>query len=90
MAEQTRGEVHPRDTTSLILGLVLLAAGVLFLVADTTGADVDARWSAPLALVAIGLAGLMSALRPRQSWESVESLEDSPLGDREPGPTAGR
>lgn len=65
MAEQTRGEVHPRDTTSFILGLLLLAAGVLFLVADTTDTDVDARWAAPVALVAIGLAGLLSALRPR-------------------------
>ncbi|MDP3714617.1 MAG: hypothetical protein Q8R60_19295 [Mycobacteriales bacterium] len=84
MAEQTRGEVHPRDTTSLILGLVLLAAGVLFLVADTTDADVDARWSAPIALVAIGLAGLLSALRPREKQDEV------PLGAQEPGPASDR
>lgn len=66
MAEQTRDGVHPRDTTSLILGLLLLLPGVLFLVADTTSADVDARWAAPVALVAIGVAGLLSALRPRE------------------------
>lgn len=67
MAEHpTTPRTHPRDTTSLILGLLLLAAGALFLVADTTDVDLDARWAAPVALVVIGLAGLASALRPRR------------------------
>lgn len=62
----TAPRTHPRDTTSLILGLLLLAAGALFLVADTTDADLDGRWVAPVVLVVIGLAGLASALRPRR------------------------
>lgn len=66
MAENVRRPLkrHGRDTTSLILGLLLLAGGVLFLIADTTDASIDARWSGPVVLVVIGLSGLLSALRP--------------------------
>lgn len=55
---------HPRDTTSLVLGLLLLGVAGLFLVADTTELAVDGRWAAPGVLVLVGVAGLLSALRP--------------------------
>lgn len=52
---------HARDTTSLVLGLLLLAPAVLFLLADTIDRTVDGRWIAPVLLVGIGVLGLLSA-----------------------------
>lgn len=55
---------HRRDTTSLLLGLLLLGSALLFLVADGTDLSVDPRWVGPVVLVVIGLAGLVPVLRP--------------------------
>lgn len=57
------GRRHGRDTLSLMSGLLLVLLALAFLVADTTDVDVDARWVAPAALLAVGAAGLLSTLR---------------------------
>ena len=56
-------ERHARDVFSLVLGLLLVAVGVLFLVVDGTGAEPDLRWLAPAVLIAIGTTGLLASLR---------------------------
>ena len=55
---------HERDTVSLMAGLLLVLLAVGFLVDDLTGLEVDGRWAAPLVLIAVGAAGLLSTLRP--------------------------
>ncbi len=55
---------HDRDTVSLMSGLLLVLLAGAFLVDDLTGLDVDGRWAAPLVLIAVGAAGLLSTLRP--------------------------
>ena len=57
------GERHPRDVLSLVLGLLLVVAGGLFLLVDAGGAELDARWVAPLVLVGVGGAGLLASRR---------------------------
>lgn len=57
------GDRHAPDVLSLLLGLLLVAAGGLFLLVDTTGADVDATWAAPAVLIGIGATGLLASLR---------------------------
>lgn len=57
------GARHARDTLSLMSGLLLVLLATAFLVADLTTVDVDARWVAPAALLAVGTAGLLSTLR---------------------------
>jgi hypothetical protein len=60
-----RHERHERDSVSLMAGLLVLLAAV-FLVDDLTGLDVDGRWAAPVVLIAVGTAGLLSTLRSAQ------------------------
>jgi hypothetical protein len=56
---------HPADAFSLVMGLLFLALGGLYLVHDLSGPDVDLRWVAPAALIAIGVAGLAASVRRR-------------------------
>jgi hypothetical protein len=57
------GDRHPRDAVSLVLGLLLATAAVLFLVVDVTDRSVDVRWVGPVALMTIGALGLAASLR---------------------------
>jgi hypothetical protein len=56
---------HRVDVVSLVFGLLLLAVAGLFLAADVGGANVDLRWAAPVALIAIGIVGLTASARRR-------------------------
>ena len=53
---------HPIDLTSLLAGLVFVALASVYLLAAATGNHVDASWVLPIALVALGLAGLAGGL----------------------------
>ena len=53
---------HPIDLTSLLAGLVFVALASVYLLAAATGNHVDASWVLPLALVALGLAGLAGGI----------------------------
>ena len=54
---------HERDAVSLMAGLLLVLVGGLYLLTDLTTLDLDARWVAPLVLIAVGVAGLASSVR---------------------------
>lgn len=56
---------HERDAVSLMGGLLLVLLAGAFLLHDLTTVEVDGRWGAPLALIAVGAAGLASTLRRR-------------------------
>lgn len=56
-------ERHERDSVSLMAGLLLVLLAGVFLVDDLTGLDVDGWWAAPVVLIAVGAAGLLSTLR---------------------------
>ena len=62
---------HERDTVSLMAGLLLVLLAVAFLVDDLTAIDVDGRWAAPVVLLAVGTAGVLSTLRPRSGRSST-------------------
>ena len=51
------------DSVSLMAGLLLVLLAGVFLVHDLTALDVDGRWAAPVVLIAVGAAGLLSSLR---------------------------
>lgn len=53
---------HDTDPLALISGILFLIVGSTYLVAEQTSADIDARWVLPVALIAVGLAGLVTSL----------------------------
>ncbi len=57
---------HERDTVSLMAGLLLVLVAAVFLVTDLTDLHVDGRWVAPVVLIVVGAAGVVSTLRPRR------------------------
>jgi hypothetical protein len=57
-------ERHDLDLSSLVVGLVFLATGVLLALDGAGWADLDLRWIAPAVLIGFGAAGLAAALRP--------------------------
>jgi hypothetical protein len=61
---------HERDTVALMAGLLLVLLAAAFLVDDLTGLDVDGRWAAPVVLLAVGAAGVLSTLRPRDESDA--------------------
>jgi hypothetical protein len=54
-------------------GLLLVLLATVFLLDDLTGFDVDGRWAAPVVLIAVGAAGLLSTLRPAMTPEERDS-----------------
>jgi len=52
-----------KDGVSLMAGVLLVLLAGVFLVDDLTAVDVDGRWAAPVVLIAVGAAGLLSTLR---------------------------
>jgi hypothetical protein len=65
---------HPFDPFALTAGAVFVGLGIWFLAA---GADVldNAHWVWPGLLVALGVAGLASALRRDEPTEPIEPEE---------------
>lgn len=64
---------HSLDLVSLVSGAVLLLVAVLFLVGAATDVSVDSGWVVPVALIAVGAAGLAGALRGRSPDDGDES-----------------
>lgn len=64
---------HDTDIVSLVAGLVLLAIAVGFLVEDLTDVSVNGGVLAPVALLVVGVAGLVVLARGRRA--------DAPLED---------
>jgi H+/Cl- antiporter ClcA len=53
---------HPFDLTSFIFGAVFGGAAATYLVADQLAWDLDGRWALPVALIALGVAGIAGAV----------------------------
>jgi hypothetical protein len=54
-------ERHETDLTSLLAGVIFVAVGATFLLDLLVDLALDPRWLAPLVLIGVGLAGLLSA-----------------------------
>ena len=70
---------HTLDPVSLVAGLVFAAVAVVYLVQAHSSVDIDGRWVLPLALIGLGVAGVLGALNSaaRQSRESHSDDEDA-------------
>jgi uncharacterized membrane protein YfcA len=66
---------HQIDATSLISGLVFAGVALVYLIAENTTLDVDVRWALPLALIGLGIGGVVGA---------VTSARRANEGDDEP------
>ena len=64
---------HPLDLTSLLAGLVFIGLAAVYLIAAATGNEVDSSWVLPIALVALGLAGLVGGIT-----RAVRRPDDAP------------
>lgn len=56
---------HERDLVSLFFGVVSIALGGLFLLSAGGAVSIDGRWALPAAIITVGAAGLLAALRQR-------------------------
>jgi hypothetical protein len=55
---------HDLDLTSLVSGVVFMTVGALFLLDLRADSSISPRWVTPFVLIGIGLAGLLSSVRP--------------------------
>jgi hypothetical protein len=62
---------HELDWVSLIAGIVFTGIAVLYLVVAGTDLNIDARIVWPVVLVALGLAGVATAVRATQREEQA-------------------
>ena len=70
---------HPFDPVSFVAGLVFVAVAVGYLFEAHSNIDVDGRWVLPLALIGLGIGGVMGALSTaaRQRREPASSISES-------------
>jgi hypothetical protein len=53
---------HRFDVTSFVLGLVVVAVAVAYLVGEYTDLRISAAWLFPAALIGLGVAGLLAGV----------------------------
>jgi len=53
---------HQMDPVSLVAGLVFAAVAAVYLIATQTDMNVDGRWVLPLALIGLGVGGVLGAV----------------------------
>ena len=58
---------HQVDATSLISGLVFAGVALVYLVAENSSLEVDVRWALPLALIGLGIGGVVGAVTSARS-----------------------
>lgn len=75
---------HSMDPVSLVAGLVFAAVAVVYLIATQTDMNVDGRWVLPLALIGLGIGGVLGALNTaaRQRRSRIDELTNA--DDAEP------
>lgn len=76
---------HTLDPVSLVAGLVFAAVAVIYLVQAHTSVDVDGRWVLPLALIGLGVAGVLGALN-----SAARQRREGPTDDDDATPTSRR
>ena len=70
---------HDLDWVSLIAGLVFLVFAVVYTVASLTDVSIDGRFVWPIVLVALGAAGVATAVTATQREEKAfAELESEP------------
>ncbi|MEO8329949.1 MAG: hypothetical protein ABI586_08095 [Candidatus Nanopelagicales bacterium] len=69
---------HPIDAVSLVAGLVFAAVAVLYVVAAHSAVHIDARWVLPLALIGLGIGGVVGAVSTatRQRTAASRAITD--------------
>ena len=73
---------HDLDWVSLIAGLVFLVFAVVYTVASLTDVSIDGRFVWPIVLVALGAAGVATAVTATQREEKAFAhLEPEPSED---------
>ncbi len=68
---------HPFDLTSFIFGVVFGGAAAAYLLADQLAWDIDGRWVLPVALIALGIAGIAGAVGGLRSPSTDEHESES-------------
>ena len=72
---------HENDYFSLAAGLLFTVLGVLFAVSAATGWQIDGRWIAPTALIALGAGGVAASLaaskRQQRETEALATAEST-------------
>ncbi len=53
---------HAFDMTSFLFGVIFGGAAAVYLLADPLAWNIDGRWVLPVALIALGVAGIAGAL----------------------------
>lgn len=66
---------HDLDWVSLVAGAVFTVIGLLYVVVGIADVDVDGRFVWPLVLVALGAAGVATAVRATQREDKAYPLE---------------
>ena len=80
---------HPLDLTSLLAGLVFLSLAATYLFAAAAGHRVDATWVLPVALVALGAAGLAGGIvRATRRTDPATASGDSEVAEPQPSADA--
>lgn len=69
---------HELDPLSLVFGLMLTAAGALFLSANVEFTDLHGEWLWPVPLVIVGVVMLVSALTRRDDQPGYSEPEPEP------------
>lgn len=74
---------HALDPVSLVAGLVFSAVAIAYLVEAHTGINIDGRWVLPLALIGLGIAGVLGALgaATRQRHGPVAPVSQTDTGE---------
>lgn len=70
---------HSFDPVSLVAGLVFAAVAAVYLLEAHTAVNIDGRWVLPLALIGLGIGGVLGALgtaaRQRREVEAVNASD---------------
>ena len=69
---------HDLDWISLIAGIVFTGIAVIYLVAGVADVDLDGRFVWPVVLVALGAAGLATAVKASLREERQFPIEQGP------------
>jgi uncharacterized integral membrane protein len=72
---------HDLDWVSLIAGLVFLTFAAVYTVASLTDVSIDGRFVWPIVLVALGAAGVATAVTATQREEKAFAQVEGPDGE---------
>ena len=68
---------HETDYFSLAAGLLFTVLGVLLAISAGTGWQLDGRWILPVALIALGVGGIATALAAGRRQRAEQALPEA-------------